>query len=455
MAVSLTNMNGKISLSYITGNGILSTTNGKIAQSEGITEIDLSSELQNKINSIDTINSEISAIETNIESIETNIESIETNITSIETNITSIETTIENLGSGGGGGGLTLENIVPVIKDTTTSYISNFGKQWYTAANAGTPNIINIATSGDGKYIFVCPWSVGSAQFSTDYGETWTTPLGVSANIWSCAMNLDGKYIILADNNNYKVSTNYGVSFTIPTNRPFSLQQASLSATGKYIACACSGGNGLQVSSDYGDTWTQRETTTYTWSSVATSIDGSIIYGCSDNGLIKKSVDYGESWTTIYTDANSSNLKTLCCSGDGKYVLATFNSNSKILLSIDYGSNFNLVGDTATYYTSAMSKNGMYMIAAVNGSSFKYSINYGANWTTISNNKFTAVAMSYNGESIYNVSPYNKVIISRNNDTVITSTQPAIATIGSNYFDTATNKLFIYNGTDWKSITLS
>ena len=431
MAFTLSNINSKLSIGYITGNGILTTSNDGITQISGISNAELNSELQNKISSIDTINGEL---------------------LTIQNDISGIENTIANL-----GGGLTLDSIIPVINDITSRSINNFSQQWYTAVNAGTPNIINIACSGDGKYIFVCPWSIGTAQFSTDYGETWATPSGVSANIWSCAMNLDGKYIVLADNNNYRVSTDYGVSFTIPTSRPFSLQQASLSATGKYIACACSGGQGLQVSSDYGATWTKRETSTYTWTSVAISIDGSIIYGCSDNGLIKKSVDYGISWTSIYTDINDSNVKTLCCSSDGKYVLATLNSSSKILLSSDYGSNFNLVGDTASYYSSAMSKNGMYMIAAVNGSSLKYSSNYGTTWTTISNNIFTAVAMSYNGESIYNVSPYNKVIISRinNNNSIITTTLPAIAKTGSNYFDTATNKLYIYNGTAWKSVTLA
>ena len=429
MSVSLINVNGKIGFSYIAGDGVLATTDGEIVNTVGITETDLSSDLQNKINSIDTINGEISTI---------------------QTDITSIENTIANLGSG-----ITLDNVVPIINDATSNYINNFAQQWYTAVNVGTPNIVNIACSGDGKYIFVCPWSMGVAQFSTDYGEHWSTPQGISANIWSCAMNLDGKYIVLADNNTYKISTNYGVSYDTPTNRPLSLQQASLSATGKYIACACSNSNGLQVSSDYGVTWTQRETDAV-WNSVAISIDGSIIYGCSGNGFIKKSIDYGMSWTTMYQTAPTrDNIKTLCCSGDGKYVLATLQSSSKILLSSNYGTTFNLVGDTATYFSTSMSKNGMYMIATVSESALKYSTDYGTTWSTISNVNFTAVSMSYNGESIYNVRPYNKVIISRNNDNIISSIVPAIATIGSNYFDATTNKLYVYNGTAWTSISLS
>ena len=56
MSVSLTNIDGKIAFSYITGNGILTTNNGEITQTANITESELSSDLQNKINSIDTIN---------------------------------------------------------------------------------------------------------------------------------------------------------------------------------------------------------------------------------------------------------------------------------------------------------------------------------------------------------------------------------------------------------------
>ena len=45
----------------------------------------------------------------------------------------------------------------------------------------------------------------------------------------------------------------------------------------------------------------------------------------------------------------------------------------------------------------------------------KYSNDYGQTRTTVTNNKFTVLTMSYNSEHIYNVSPYNKVIISINN----------------------------------------
>lgn len=334
----------------------------------------------------------------------------------------------------------------------------NFIKEWRQCVNAGTPNIIDICCSGDGKVIFVCPWSVGSAQLSNNYGETWTTPTGVSANIWSCSMNLDGKYIVIADNNNFYISNDYGKNFTLPSSRPFYLQRSALSATGKYIACACAQGQGLQVSTDYGVSWTQKETATSSiWRDVAMSLDGSIIYGASNDGLINKSTDYGDSWDNIYTDSTLKSIKSMSCSGDGKYILVAFDANSQLLLSTDYGATFNLVGTSAnaTYYTKvAMSKNGIYMIASINGYSLYYSTNNGATWSTILNNQFCAITMSYNGELTYNVSPYNKPLVSRMSQNPLSLAQPTIATAGSTYFDSATNKLWIYNGTAWKSVTL-
>ena len=76
----------------------------------------------------------------------------------------------------------------------------------------------------------------------------------------------------------------------------------------------------------------------------------------------------------------------------------------------------------------------------------KYSNDYGQTRTTVTNKKFTVLTMSYNSENIYNVSPYNKVIISINNN-IIRNVEPTVPTTGSNYFKNSNNSLYIYNGT--------
>jgi hypothetical protein len=145
----------------------------------------------------------------------------------------------------------------------------------------------------------------------------------------------------------------------------------------------------------------------------------------------------------------------MSCSSDGKYILAAFGSSSQLLLSTNYGATFSLVGTSASYYKVSMSKNGIYMVASVNGSALYYSINSGSTWSSVSNSQFCAISMSYNGEMIYNASPYNKPLISRVSHNPFNTGAPTIASSGSTYFDTVANKLYIYNGTAWKSVTLA
>jgi hypothetical protein len=470
MSIILKNKNDKLAFNRYTQSGIFTSVNGQLSTIDTISNANLSSDLQTKISSVDTINTTVGTLQTNVGTLQTNVGTLQTNVGTLQTNVGTLQTnvgtlqtnlgtlqtTVDNLPtqSGGDGSGISLDDTVSSISDMSSTSMPNFAKEWRQCTNAGTPNIIDICCSGDGKVALVCGWG-GSAQFSTNYGETWSSPSDLSTYIWSCSMNLDGKYIVVADSNNFKISSDYGATFVFPYPRPFQLQRSALSATGKYIVCGCGQYQGLQVSTDYGVSWTQKETTAWYWNDVATAMDGSVMYGCSDGGLIKKSVNYGTTWTTIYTDGTSRSFKSMSCSSDGKYILAAFASSSQLLLSTDYGANFNLVGTSASYYKVSMSKNGIYMVASVNGSAVYYSINSGSSWSSVSNNQFCAISMSYNGEMIYNVSPYNKPIINRVSHNPFNTGAPTIASSGSTYFDTATNKLYIYNGSAWKSVTLA
>ena len=145
----------------------------------------------------------------------------------------------------------------------------------------------------------------------------------------------------------------------------------------------------------------------------------------------------------------------MSCSSDGKYILAAFSSSSQLLLSTDYGATFNLVGTSASYIKVSMSKNGIYMVASF-GWNLYYSINSGSTWSSISaTNQFYSNSMSYNGEMIYSLYPNSKPLISRDSHNPFNTGAPTIASSGSTYFDTATNKLYIYNGSAWKSVTLA
>jgi len=372
-------------------------------------------------------------------------------IISLQTDVSNIQQEINNLG------GLTLDQTVNYDILVSSNSMPYFATNWNNLDNSLTSNMVDMCCSGDGRVVFVGKYVAGSntSRVSRDYGQTWTETPTAGSSVFSCVASLDGKYIVVQDSGNYRISTNYGASFSLPASRPFQMQNSAISATGKYIASACSANQGLQVSSNYGATWVVRETTTYTWTDICMSVDGSVLYACSDAGVIKKSVDYGNSWTTVYTNGSSSMLKRITCSGDGSKVLACFQSNNQLLLSSDSGQNFSSVGTSYSYFKVAMSSNGVYMLASVNGSSLCYSIDSGATWLQINNNRFCAIAINYTGNIIYNVNPYSNVIVSESSATVLSTNQPLISSNGSTYFDNTTNKLYIYNGTAWKSITLA
>jgi hypothetical protein len=230
-----------------------------------------------------------------------------------------------------------------------------------------------------------------------------------------------------------------------------------LSASGKYIVCACAQYHGLRTSSDYGVTWgAEKNISAWIWNDVAMALDGSIMYACtgdnaSNANIVVKSVDYGESWSTVHTSSGPSvAYKNVVCSGDGKYVLVSHSSSAQLLFLSNYGSSFSSVGTSATYYSIAMSKNGLYMVASVNGSGLHYSSDMGANWDYLANNSFVTVCASYNCDVMYNVRTYNIPFVYNHSEQVIIKTSaPFIATQGSSYFDVDTSTLKIYNGSSW------
>lgn len=471
-------------------NGFVRSTNGLLSGIDKIDTSNLTSTLQNRLNAIesnisilDNISlgiSDISGLSSQLTDINNHIITETSNITSLQgqitthasditalqgqitthltthaSDITDLQSQIDALPQQSGSSGITLDDTINTIVPMSTMTNSNFAKEWITCDNSGTANIIDMCCSGDGRVSLVCCWSNGSPAISHNYGETWFNPTDLSSSLWSARASLDGKYIIVSDFFNFKISTDYGLSFNFPEIRPYQVYSLDISATGKFMICGCTQNQGLNVSSDYGATWKKRETSVSTWNAVATALDGTIMYGCSDGGVITKSTNQGDTWTTVFTDGSSRAFKSICCSGDGKYVLACYSSGEQLLLSTNYGSSFNLVGTSASYYKVDLSSNGTYMSASVNGSAVHFSINNGETWSSLSNNKFCAIAMSYNAELVYNVSPYNKVMVSKVNSQPLKTVQPTIASTGSTYFDAATNKLYVYNGTAWKSTTLA
>lgn len=396
MSLSLYAVDSQLVVSNLAGNGVLSTNNdGTITTANPVVESQLSTELQDKINAPSDTN---------------------------------------------------LDQIAPMITDVTTRKFPNFGAEWKTLTNApgsGT-NIVNIGCSGDGKVVVVCAWSVGTSRISNDYGNTWFDAPPQLNSIYSCAVSLDGQYILAVSSSMALfVSSDYGHTFQ-SINPPTVLYSVAMSATGRVMLAG--GEFGVYISSDFGSSWTSVKTNAH--AAVSVSEDGSILYAVQSTvNILYSSTDNGVNWNAMYTATGA--CSSLRCSATGKYVLMVV--GSRLLMSTDFGDSFSIVGTSTSVYSCALSSNGMYMISgSLSGGVFETSTDYGQTWSTYSGGtSYSSVVMSNDGFHMYRMSPDVQMIANYANTVVFNTVQPAIPTAGSVYFDTDAGTLHVYNGVAW------
>jgi hypothetical protein len=111
-------------------------------------------------------------------------------------------------------------------------------------------NGINLACSGDGKYVSICASNI--VYTSSDYGDTFTSTASDSV-IFATAISCHGKYHCTVSTGVPKccirMSSDYGVTWVetiIPlTNYNEWLQTVSMSRSGKYIYCGGGGGGDI------------------------------------------------------------------------------------------------------------------------------------------------------------------------------------------------------------------
>ena len=214
------------------------------------------------------------------------------------------------------------------------------------------------------------------------------------------AISADGKYqtaIPLANDQIY-VSSDYGQNWTNKESSR-SWSSVAMSADGKYQTATVQNGQ-IYVSSDYGQTWTAKDSNRG-WSSVAISADGkyqTAILLSIQNGQIYVSSDYGQTWTA--KDSNRG-WSSVAISADGKYQTATV-KNGKIYISENYGQTWvdNSPNESNRLWSSvAISADGKYQTATVDGQRIYVSSDFGQTWTAKdSNRRWTSVAMSADGK---------------------------------------------------------
>jgi photosystem II stability/assembly factor-like uncharacterized protein len=174
-------------------------------------------------------------------------------------------------------------------------------------------NWTDVAISNNGRYITVVSFTGGPCNnckgiyVSNDYGQTWTEVIG--AGSWfRVSMSDNGQYQTVAGiNSQLLVSNNFGVTwFNKDSVRTW--YDVSVGGDGRYQAAAVyqNSDRGIYISSDYGQTWTQKLQPTFDlerYGTVAISSDGKYI-AVGRNGLsVLLSEDFGETWRLTATSS--------------------------------------------------------------------------------------------------------------------------------------------------------
>jgi hypothetical protein len=168
----------------------------------------------------------------------------------------------------------------------TNIYVSSDSGANYAAKLGGLTGLNQVKMSLDGKYMFVN--SSTSLRYSSDFGDTWNVSSGVTgATILECSYT--GKYVSLKTSTNIYISSDFGASFS-STYSSTNIWDKKMSLDGKYLIVVNTGNTIMQISKNYGQSWT----------TVSTGINAA---GAGNN----------------YTFPN--------LSADGKYMLLTTNIN--------------------------------------------------------------------------------------------------------------------------------
>jgi hypothetical protein len=232
----------------------------------------------------------------------------------------------------------------------------------YTSTNSGktwTPdNVQNlawggIASSADGNRLAAAVYG-GGIFVSTNAGALWT-PTKAPTNYWICiASSADGSFLVagVGTNGSIYISPDAGASWTqttAPTNNFWG--SIASSADGNKLVAASgfpyydgienpNSTNAIYTSTDSGATWTQTKAPTNTWSSVASSADGSKLVaavGYPSKGVIYTSIDSGANWLSNSAPYAPDGWQSVASSADGVTLVAVEGDSMLVSVSTNSG----------------------------------------------------------------------------------------------------------------------
>ena len=223
---------------------------------------------------------------------------------------------------------------------------------------------------------------------SSTFSNIIFVPKGPTINPYGITSSADGsKLVVGSSGGQIYTSTDYGVTWTPrDSNRTWRIVVSS--ADGSKLAIIVQNGQ-IYTSTDYGVTWTPRDSAR-AWRGIASSADGSKLAAVVNNGQIYTSTDSGLTWTA--RDSNRA-WTSITSSADGSKLVAvagafgTANYNY-IYTSTDYGVTWT-PRDSKRYWTGVTSSADGSKLAAITVASAQIytSIDSGLTWTPRESNR--------------------------------------------------------------------
>ena len=254
--------------------------------------------------------------------------------------------------------------------------------------------------------------------------STWGTPtetssVGQSTNDWyDSASSSSGEYqAAVTYNDGIYVSSDYGQTWTNETAsdsyNDSDWYGVAISATGQYQAA--DGYSGIYVSSDYGQTWTNEASSdplsSVSWDMISMSSSGQYLLASTDEEGIYVSSDYGQTWTNEASSGPLSDIyiwkPAMSSSGQIMYVADYYAGD--LYQSTDYGQTWSQVqtglsiSDSDLYFIATSSSGQDIVMANYTGDVYSSS-NAGQSWTDMTNgtgiSSVYPVSISGSGEYI-------------------------------------------------------
>ncbi len=254
----------------------------------------------------------------------------------------------------------------------------------------------NLCSSGTASSVSINPTTY------TWTCDDWTVRYGFDGWTWrSIAMSSDGKYqTAVVENEKIYVSSNYGVTWTAKNSNRYWVSVA-MSSTGQYQTAVVENGR-IYVSSDYGVNWIEKgPTSNLYWKEVAISSSGQDQVAVNDaalGGSIYVSNNYGETWVSHVVGAYSK-PRAVAISSDGTHMTAVGYGGGMtyepIYVSIDSGATWTSKQTDQLWYDVAMSSDGVHQ-TALGYSNGYISQDSGSSWTLM-NHTAKKIAISSNG----------------------------------------------------------